>query len=444
MPDVFAELEWRGFVHQATPDVQAHLAGGPRTIYCGFDPTAPSLQLGNLMPIMLLRHLQMGGHRPIVLMGGGTGMIGDPSGKKNERPLLSREQIRENLRHQRDQMSRLLDFDSKATRPLVLDNADWLEQQSLVAFLRDIGKHFTVNLMLQKESVQARLDAGISYTEFSYMLLQAYDFLHLFRKERCTVQVGGSDQWGNITAGVDLIRRVESGEAHGLVAPLVTTASGAKFGKTEAGAIWLDPALTSPYKLYQFWVNTDDRDAERYLKLFTLLPKGEISALIESHAKSPGARAPQKKLAGFVTDLVHGRAACEAAVAASAILFDEFSPKDVAPSTFDVLAQEIPTVAVDGTSDLTLVDAVVRAGLATSKGEAKRSIEGGGIYVNQEREKDVARKIGAADWIAGTESAATEGEEGLRFASRSPQPGLGTPSAALARPPSPRFSVGTG
>jgi len=265
MPDVFAELEWRGFVQQATPDVQAHLTGGRRTVYCGFDPTAPSLQLGNLMPIMLLRHLQMGGHRPIVLMGGGTGMIGDPSGKKNERPLLSKEQIRDNLQHQRDQMGRFLDFDSKETRPLVLDNADWLEQQTLVAFLRDIGKHFTVNLMLQKESVQARLDAGISYTEFSYMLLQAYDFLHLFRKEQCTIQVGGSDQWGNITAGVDLIRRVESGEAHGLVAPLVTTASGAKFGKTEAGAVWLDPALTSPYQLYQFWVNTDDRDTERYL-----------------------------------------------------------------------------------------------------------------------------------------------------------------------------------
>jgi tyrosyl-tRNA synthetase len=401
MPDVFKELEWRGFVHQATPDVQAHLAGGRRSVYCGFDPTAPSLQLGNLMPIMLLRHLQLAGHRPIVLMGGGTGMIGDPSGKKNERPLLSKEQIRENLHHQRDQMGRLLDFDSKETRPLVLDNADWLEQQTLVAFLRDIGKHFTVNLMLQKESVQARLDAGISYTEFSYMLLQAYDFLHLYRKERCTIQVGGSDQWGNITAGVDLVRRVESGEAHGLVAPLVTTASGAKFWKTDAGAIWLDPALTSPYKLYQFWVNTDDRDAERYLKLFTLLSHDEIKRLMASHATNPSAREPQKQLAILVTELVHGRPARDTAVAASAILFDEFSPKDVAPSTFDVLAQEIPTVSVDSSAELPLVDAVVRAGLATSKGEAKRSIEGGGIYVNQEREKDVARKIGAGDWIGG-------------------------------------------
>ena len=401
MPDAFSELEWRGFIQQATPDVQAHLAGGRRTAYCGFDPTAPSLQLGNLMPIMLLRQLQLGGHRPIVLMGGGTGMIGDPSGKKNERPLLSKEQIRENLHHQRDQMGRLLDFDSKETRPLVLDNADWLESQTLVAFLRDIGKHFTVNLMLQKESVQARLDAGISYTEFSYMLLQAYDFLHLFRKEKCTLQVGGSDQWGNITAGVDLVRRVESGEAHGLVAPLVTTASGTKFGKTEAGAIWLDSALTSPYKLYQFWVNTDDRDVERYLKLFTFLPQAEIKALMESHAANPGSRAPQRQLANLVTELVHGTPARETAVAAAAILFDEFSPKDVAPGTFDVLAQEIPTVSLDSSADLQLVDAVVQAGLATSKGEAKRSIEGGGIYVNQERVKDVARKISAEDWIGG-------------------------------------------
>ena len=401
MSDVFAELKWRGFVQQATPDVEAHLAGGHRSAYCGFDPTAASLQLGNLMPIMLLRHLQIGGHRPIVLMGGGTGMIGDPSGKKNERPLLSKEQIRENLHHQRDQMSHLLDFDTKATRPLVLDNADWLEAQSLVAFLRDIGKHFSVNLMLQKESVQARLAAGISYTEFSYMLLQAYDFLHLFRKEKCTIQVGGSDQWGNITAGVDLIRRVESGEAHGLVAPLVTTASGAKFGKTEAGAIWLDPALTSPYQLYQFWVNTDDRDVERYLKVFTLLSQDAIKTLLQSHATNPGSREPQKKLAALVTELVHGKPACETAVGASAILFDEFSPRAVAPATFDVLAQEIPTVSVDSSAELLLVDAVVRAGLAASKGEAKRSIEQGGIYVNQERVKDVEHKIAPGDWIGG-------------------------------------------
>ena len=401
MSDLLAELDWRGFVHHATRDLAAHLATGRRTLYCGFDPTAPSFQVGNLLPLMLLRQFQLAGHRPIVLMGGGTGLIGDPSGKQSERPLLSEEQIRENVRRQRDQLVRLFDFDVKETRALVMNNADWLVEQRLVAFLRDVGKHFSVNVMMQKESVKARLDAGISYTEFSYMLLQAYDFLHLYRKEQCTIQVGGSDQWGNITAGIDLIRRVEGGEAHGLVGPLFTTASGAKFGKTEAGSVWLDPSLTSPYKLYQFWMNTDDRDAERYLKLFTLLSQDEIKALLKSHHKDPSRREAQQKLAIEVTQLVHGKEACQSAVTASAILFDEFSPRDVAPSAFDALAQEIPTVALEIRDGLTLVEAVVRAGLAKSKSEARRQIEQGGIYLNQERVKDVARTIGPADWIAG-------------------------------------------
>src|SRR2546422_9988577 len=229
-------------------------------------------------------------------MGGGTGLIGDPSGKPSERPLLSNEQIRDNVHRYRDQVARLLDFDSKDRRALVLNNADWLVEQRLVDFLRDVGKHFTANVRLQKESVQARLDAGISYTEFSYMLLQAYDFLHLFRKEQCTIQVGGSDQWGNITAGIDLIRRVEEGEAHGLVAPLVTTATGSKFGKTEAGAIWLDPAMTSPYKFHHFWGHTDDRGRESYLKLFTLLPRPDIEAQMKTHRKDPSRREAQGKL----------------------------------------------------------------------------------------------------------------------------------------------------
>ena len=401
MPDLLAELEWRGFVHQHTRELGAHLAAGRRTLYCGFDPTAPSLQLGNLMPIMLLRQFQLAGHRPIALMGGGTGLIGDPSGKPGERPLLSKEQAREHVHRQRDQLARLLDFDPGPTQAFVVNNADWLVEQRLVDFLRDIGKHFTVNIMLQKESVQARLEAGISYTEFSYMLLQAYDFLHLFRTRQCTIQVGGSDQWGNITAGIDLIRRVDGGEAHGLVGPLVTTAAGAKFGKSEAGAIWLDPAMTSPYKLYQFWINSDDRDVEAYLKLFTLLSQGEIKALLTSHHKDPSQRQAQKKLAIDVTGLVHGDKARYAAVAASAILFDEFSPREVEPETFDTLAAEIPTVALEGSDGLTLVDAVVRAGLTKSKSEARRAIEQGGIYVNQERVKDVGRTITPEDWLAG-------------------------------------------
>jgi len=401
MPDLVAELEWRGFVHHATQQFQRHLAEGRRTVYCGFDPTAPSFQVGNLMPLTLLRHFQLRGHKPIVLMGGGTGLIGDPSGKPSERPLLSKEQIRDNVHRQRDQVARLLDFDARETRALVLNNADWLVEQRLVDFLRDVGKHFTVNIMMQKESVQARLDTGISYTEFSYMLLQAYDFLHLFRKEHCTIQVGGSDQWGNITAGIDLIRRVEGAEAHGLVAPLFTTAAGAKFGKTEGGAVWLDPALTSVYKFYQFWLNTDDRDTERYLKLFTFLPRAEIDALLVQLKTTPAARAAQRALARDVTERVHGLDATAKVIRASEVLFGGFDPHAADDATFDVLAQELPTATVPARDGVSLVDAVVQAALAKSKSEARRSIEQGGIYVNQQRVKDPARSIASADWLAG-------------------------------------------
>jgi len=400
MPDLLAELEWRGLVHHATRDLHAHLAAGRRTVYCGFDPTAPSLQLGNLMPVMLLRHFQLAGHRPIALMGGGTGLIGDPSGKPGERPLLSKEQAREHVHRQRDQMARLLDFDPGPTEALVLNNADWLVEQRLVDFLRDIGKHFTVNIMLQKESVQARLESGISYTEFSYMLLQAYDFLHLFRSKQCSVQVGGSDQWGNITAGIDLIRRVEGGEAHGLVGPLVTTASGAKFGKSEAGAIWLDSVMTSPYKFYQFWFNIDDRDVESYLKLFTLLPRQEIESRMKEHQKDPSRREAQGKLATEVTTMVHGKDAMYNATGVSAILFSDFDPRNVKASVFDEMAKEIPTASVSANT-IPLVDALVQAGLAKSKSEARRQIEQGGVYVNQQRVKDVDRKLDPSDWLPG-------------------------------------------
>jgi tyrosyl-tRNA synthetase len=399
--NVLQELEWRGFVQQATPGLAAHFAKGPVTAYCGFDPTAPSLQLGNLMPLMLLANLQRAGHRPIVLMGGGTGLIGDPSGKAGERPLLSKEQIKQNLQHQRDQMARFLDFGAGKSAALLLDNAKWLGAQGLIDFLRDVGKHFTVNIMLQKESVKARLESGLSYTEFSYMLLQAYDFLHLFRERQCTLQVGGSDQWGNITAGCDLIRRIDNGEAHGLVSPLVTMASGRKFGKTEEGAIYLDPKLTSPYKFYQFWINTDDRDVEKYLKLFTHHTAPEIAAIVAQQAKHAAQRPAQRALAGAVTTLVHGPEVLSGVQAASAILFGE-EQAEVHPRVFDVLAGEIPTVTVNGETDgLTIVDLVTQAGLAKSKSEARRSIEQGGIYLNQQRIDDAARKVTASDWIGG-------------------------------------------
>jgi tyrosyl-tRNA synthetase len=400
-PNALQELEWRGFVQQATPGLAAHLTKGPVTAYCGFDPTAASLQLGNLMPLMLLANLQRAGHRPIVLMGGGTGLIGDPSGKSSERPLLSKEQIRENVRRQRDQSARFLEFGTGPTAALLLDNAKWLVEQHLIDFLRDVGKHFTVNVMLQKESVKARMESGLSFTEFSYMLLQAYDFLHLYRERQCTLQVAGSDQWGNITAGVELIRRVENAEVHGLVAPLVTRASGQKFGKTEAGAVYLDPEMTSAYKFYQFWINTDDRDVEKYLKLFTLKGRAEIDELMAQQQREPAARPAQRALAADVTARVHGADQLNGVQAASAILFGE-EQAEVHPQVFEILAAEIPTVVVEGASDgLALVDLVARAGLAKSKSEARRSIEQGGIYVNQQRIDDVARTIASNDWVGG-------------------------------------------
>jgi tyrosyl-tRNA synthetase len=400
MAGLFQELQWRGFVQQATPGLETHLAGGNRTVYCGFDPTAPSMQVGNAMPLMLLAHLQRGGHRPIVLMGGGTGLIGDPSGKSAERPLLDPQVIKENLQRQRDQTARFLDFDPGPSAAQVLDNAKWLVPAKLVEFLRDVGKHFTINIMLQKESVKARLEGGLSYTEFSYMLLQAFDFLQLFRTHQTTMQVGGTDQWGNITAGVDLIRRVEGAEAHGFVAPLMQTASGKKFGKTEAGAVWLDAAMTSPYQFYQFWINTDDRDVGTYLKIFTFMSPADVDALMARQQRAPAAREAQSVLARTMTALVHGDAAAESVIAASRVLFGEFDPRGATAQVFDVLAQEIPTVTVVKDNGLALADAIVQAGLAKSKSEARRAIEQGGVYVNQQR-ADVAKTLGGDDWIGG-------------------------------------------
>ena len=408
--NVLQELEWRGFVQQATPGLAAHFAKGPVTAYCGFDPTAPSLQLGNLMPLMLLANLQRAGNRPIVLMGGGTGLIGDPSGKAGERPLLSQEQIRENLQRQRDQMAHFLEFGAGPTAALLLDNARWLGDQKLIDFLRDVGKHFTVNVMLQKESVKARLESGLSFTEFSYMLLQAYDFLHLFRERQCTLQVGGSDQWGNITAGCELIRRVANAEVHALVAPLVTMASGQKFGKTETGAIYLDPQLTSPYKFYQFWINVDDRDVEKYLKLFTLKTRSEIEELAAQQQRDPAGRPAQRALAADVTTRVHGADVLQGVVRASAILFGEEESRSADARVFDILAQEIPTATAEG-ADTTIVDAVIQAGLAKSKNEARRAIEQGGIYLNQQRIDDAARTLGPGDWIAGRNALLRKGKK---------------------------------
>jgi tyrosyl-tRNA synthetase len=386
--DLLGELQWRGLLYDRTERLGDALASGSVTGYCGFDPTADSLHVGSLVQVMGLLHLQRAGHRPVVLVGGGTGMIGDPSGKSNERQLLAAEQIAANTRAIRAQLEHFLDF-SGSRGALMRDNAEWLAGVPTVTFLREVGKHFSVNYMLAKDSVKSRLDSGISFTEFAYMLLQAYDFLELHRRDGVTLQTGGSDQWGNITTGIELIRRSAGGDAHGLVLPLVTTASGTKFGKTEAGAVWLDPARTSPYQFYQFWINTDDRDVGRYLRYFTLLSREEIEALGTATVEQPGRRDAQQALALDVTTRVHGHDAARIAVEVSGLLFGRSDPRSLSPSALTALAAEIPFSTLEG-STLDTLDAFVSAGLAPSKGAARRLLDQGGLSVN-------GRKLTATD-----------------------------------------------
>jgi len=381
------ELDWRGLLHQQTEGLSAALTKGTVSGYCGFDPTAASLHVGNLVPVMGLVHLQRSGHRPVFLAGGGTGMIGDPSGKAAERPLMSLDEIASNTAAIRAQLERFVDTGGRHGA-IMDDNATWLTKLKAIEFMRDVGKHFTVNVMMQKDSVKSRLDAGLSYTEFSYMLLQAYDYQQLYDKYGVTLQVGGSDQWGNITAGIELIRRTRSAEAHALTFPLVTTASGVKFGKTESGAVWLDASRTSPYRFYQYWINTDDRDVGTMLRYFTLLDRDAIAALDAATGEKPEGREAQRALAADVTARVHGPAAVKAAEEVSALLFGGGDPKSLSAAAFSNLEQEIPTFAAPAPKDvLGLMDAVSTGdgALFKSKGEAKRSMEQGGFYVNGER-----------------------------------------------------------
>jgi len=376
------ELSWRGMVYQHTDGLPDALATEQLSAYAGFDPTAPSLHVGHLVPVMGLAHLQRAGHRPVALVGGGTGMIGDPSGKTAERQLASVEEIEKNAKAIEKQLERFLDFSGpKAAR--MRDNAAWLRPLKAVEFMRDVGKHFTVNYMLAKDSVQSRIEGGISFTEFSYMLLQAYDFLELNRREGVTLQIGGSDQWGNITAGLELIRRVEGKTAHALTMPLVTTASGSKFGKTEAGAVWLDPARTSPYKFYQYWINIDDRDAGRYLRLFTLMPRKEIEALEELTTSAPEKREAQQALARDVTARVHGDDAARVAEEVSRVLFGKADPTSLTEPVLRALSEEVPFAESSETPSL--LDALVTLKLAASKSAARRLVEQGGVYVNGQR-----------------------------------------------------------
>ncbi len=402
----FKELEWRGLIHSFSQGVEEHLAKGNVTGYIGFDPTASSLHVGSLLPIMGLVHLQRCGHTPIAIAGGGTGMIGDPSGKTQERKLLTIEDIEANLEGIKKQLAKFLDFNAKNNPAKLVNNADWLTKLNMVDFLRDIGKHFSINEMMAKDSVKNRIEKeqGMSFTEFCYSLLQSYDFLELYDRYNCTLQMGGSDQWGNIISGFDLIRKLRGGDAHGIVFPLITTSSGTKFGKTESGTVWLDAERTSPYKFYQFWYNTEDKDVVKYLKFFTLLEKEQIDALESSMQTAPEKREAQNTLAQEVTKLVHDENALAQALKASKIFFGgeitDVSDTELVDIFSDVPSVEIPTAQFEG-EGLSLVDVLVQAQVAKSKGDARRAIEQGGIYVNNIRTSGVAQKIGLNETVHG-------------------------------------------
>jgi tyrosyl-tRNA synthetase len=387
--DVLDDLTWRGLIAQSTDldALRADLGAGPITLYCGFDPTAESLHAGNLLQLTTLRRFQLFGHRPIALAGGATGLIGDPSGRSSERDFVTKDEVAARLTRIKPQLERFLDF--SADKALLANNLDWTENLSALDFLREVGKHFSVNVMLARESVSARLEGGgISYTEFSYMLLQSFDFLELFRRHGCRMQTGGSDQWGNIVAGLDLIRRVEGGSGHALTTPLVTSATGEKFGKsTGGGKLWLDPELTSPYAFYQFWINVDDRDAGPYLRFFTFLTREEIEALDRDTAERPQARAAQRRLAQEMTTLVHGAAETERVEAASRALFGQGELSALDGVTLAAALAEAPNAQVAGELP-SVADLLALTGLDASKSAARRTVSEGGAYVNNQRVGD--------------------------------------------------------
>lgn len=402
--NLFEELQWRGLVYQASEGLPDVMAKEKMTAYIGFDPTASSLHVGSLIQIIMLTHMQRHGHSPIAIAGGGTGMIGDPSGKSQERQLLSMEKLEENVQGIKAQLSKFLDFDSKVNPARLVNNADWLATIPTVTFMRDVGKYFTVNYMLAKDSVKRRIDLeqGISFTEFSYMLLQAYDFLVLFDRYHCTLQIGGSDQWGNITAGIDLIRSQRGAQAHALVVPLLTNPSGVKFGKSESGAVWLDPKLTSPYRFYQYWFNADDRDVISYMKWFTFLAPAEIDELANAVATAPEKRHAQRTLAQMLTRMVHGDNELAKAERASQVLFgaeiSEMSVADVLDIFADVPSSEIAKDKIDG---MGLLDLLVLTGLCSSKSDARRLTQSGGVYLNNRRVADMNQTLSLTQSIDG-------------------------------------------
>ncbi len=405
MTDFFDDLKWRGLVYQTTSEqLPDWLNAGRRTLYAGFDPTADSLHVGSLLPLLMLRRFQRAGHRPIAVVGGATGMIGDPSGKSDERQLLSPEALLANVAGIERQMQQFLDFGTNGA--MLVNNADWLGRMTYVEFLRDVGKNFPVNVMMAKDSIKNRLereDAGISYTEFSYMLLQAFDFVHLFRTHGCELQIGGSDQWGNITAGIDLARRMAGVHLYGMTSPLLLKSDGSKMGKTESGAIWLDPKRTSPYAFYQYWINVADDDAGTCLRFLTELSREQIEELDRQRQAQPAARESQRELARHLTRLVHGDAGLAKAEVATAIFFGaeiaNHSDADLLQIFADVPSIKLPRSALDG-AGLLLVDALVESTLAKSKAEARRTIEQGGAYVNNRRQDSADARLTPRDLVS--------------------------------------------
>ena len=394
------ELTWRGMIHTVMPGAEAHLAESMRSAYVGFDPTADSLHIGNLVPIMLLAHYQGCGHRPLAFVGGATGMIGDPSGKSNERNLLDEKTLRHNQDSIKKQLAHFLDFESDADNAaLLVNNYDWMKNFSFLEFIRDVGKHITVNYMMAKDSVKNRISSdsseGMSFTEFTYQLVQGYDFLHLYKEKNCTIQMGGSDQWGNITTGTELIRRVNSGKGYAITCPLITKSDGSKFGKSEGGNVWLDAKRTSPYKFYQYWLNSSDEDAEKYIKIFTFLTENEIDGLIKEHQEAPHLRVLQKRLAEEITVMVHSKEDLENAIKASNILFGKSTSDDLKQldeQTFLDVFDGVPQTQIlksDIENGLEIIAALAeKGGFLKSNGEARRALKENSISVNKEKVKE--------------------------------------------------------
>ena len=417
------ELRWRGMIQEIMPGTEEQLQKEQTSGYLGIDPTADSLHIGHLVGVMMLRHLQRAGHTPIALIGGATGMIGDPSMKSTERNLLDEETLRKNQEGIQKQLSKFLDFESDIpNRAILVNNYDWMKEYSFLNFIRDIGKHLTVNYMMAKESVKKRLTGeekeGMSFTEFSYQLLQGYDFLHLYREKNCRLQMGGSDQWGNITTGTELIRRKDGGEAFALVCPLITKADGGKFGKTEEGNIWLDPRRTSPYKFYQFWLNVSDNDAEKYIKIFTSLSKNEIDTLVAEQQAAPHLRPLQKRLAEEITVMVHSREDYKKAVAASEILFGKATSetlREIDEETLLQVFEGVPQFTISReklTEGIKAVDLLTEeAAVFPSKGEMRKTVQAGGVMLNKEKLADFEAIINASSLIGGKYILAQRGKK---------------------------------